>query len=65
MIGIMPGDGSLYRTSETSNTRFEMSYGTKYKQFYEHIGELFKEFMNNPVKEIVVKGKDKIYLIID
>lgn len=51
LIGLMLGDGSLYRTSKTSNTRLEMSFGTNYKQFAEKIGEIFKEYMNNPVKK--------------
>ena len=31
LIGIMLGDGSLYRSSPTANVRFEMSLGPKYK----------------------------------
>jgi hypothetical protein len=58
----MLGDGSLYRTSKTSNTRLEMSLGTNYKQFAEKIGEIFKEYMNNPVKKIEVKGINKVYI---
>jgi hypothetical protein len=38
VIGIMLGDGGIYRTSETSNSRFEMSLGTGYKQFAESLG---------------------------
>ena len=30
LIGIMLGDGSFYRLTPTSNTRFEMSFGEKY-----------------------------------
>jgi len=50
LIGLMLRDGCLYRTSKTSNTRLEMSLGTNYKQFAENIGEIFKEYMNNPVR---------------
>ena len=37
LIGIMLGDGSIYRSSSTSNSRFEMSFGSKYKEFAESI----------------------------
>ena len=56
-IGIMLGDGSLYRSSPTSNVRFEL--GQKYESFALYLGELFKEFMSNPVKVVVIKGKTK------
>lgn len=61
LIGLMLGDGSLYRPSKTSNTRFEMSFGTKYKLFADSIGELFKEQMNNSIKPIEIKGLNKVY----
>lgn len=64
LIGLMLGDGSLYRPSETSNTKFEMSFGTKYKLFADSIGELFKEQAlreNNTVKAIEIKGLNKVY----
>nr|YP_010714100.1 LAGLIDADG homing endonuclease [Fuscoporia gilva]WDD39663.1 LAGLIDADG homing endonuclease [Fuscoporia gilva] len=62
MIGIMLGDGFIYRSSTTSNSRFEMSFGSNYKQFAEYIGELFKDFLNTPVKTILIKGKNKNYI---
>nr|YP_010697829.1 hypothetical protein P1S03_mgp16 [Porodaedalea chrysoloma]WCF76790.1 hypothetical protein [Porodaedalea chrysoloma] len=62
LIGIMLGDGGISRSSSTSNSRFEMSFGTKYKQFAESIGYLFKDYMNSPVKAIELKGKDKNYI---
>ncbi len=62
LIGILLGDGSIYRYSTTSNSRFEMSFGTKYKKFAESIGILFKDYMNTPVKDINLKIKDKIYV---
>lgn len=64
LIGLMLGDGSLYRPSKTGNTRFEMSFGTKYKLFAESIGELFKEQISlraNTVKPIEVKVLNKVY----
>jgi hypothetical protein len=38
-----------------------MSLGQKYEEFALEIGELFKEYMNNPVKAIEIKGKIKNY----
>ena len=37
LIGLMLGEASLYRTSTTSNTRLEFSFGEKYKLFAEKI----------------------------
>ena len=62
LIGIMLGDGFLYRSSPTSNTRFEMSFGSSYKQFAESIGNLYSNYMKTPVKVLEIKGKDKVYL---
>ena len=59
LIGIMLGDGSISRTSHTSNCRFEMSFGFKYKDFAESIGELFKEFIKTPVKTIEIQSSNK------
>ena len=61
LIGIMLGDGGIYRTSLTSNARFEMSFGEKYKDFAESLGILFKYYMKNPVKFVEIKGKNKVY----
>jgi hypothetical protein len=61
LIGIMLGDGSIYCSSLTSNARLEMSFGQKYKSFAESIGILFNEYLNNPVKIIEIKGKNKKY----
>ncbi len=61
LIGIMLSDGALYRSSPSANTRFEMSFGEKYKELAFHIGDLFKDYMSNPVKSLEVKGKNKVY----
>lgn len=61
LIGLMLGDGGLYKSSSTSNTRFEMSFGVKYKDFAKSIGELFSIYMSNPVKTLEIKGKDKVH----
>lgn len=60
-IGIMLGDGSLYRSSLTSNVRFEMSFGQKYESFALHLGKLFKDYMSNSIKKLEIKGKTKNY----
>lgn len=62
LIGIMLGDGFIYRSSLTSNSRFEMSFGSDYKQFADSIGKLFKDFMKTPVGVIKIKGKNKDYV---
>lgn len=66
LIGIMLSDGGLYKSSLSSNTRFEMPLfplggGEKYKDLAFHIGDLFKEYMSNPVKPVKVKGVNKVY----
>jgi hypothetical protein len=62
IIGIMLGDGYLYRSSSSiSNARLEMSFGEKYIEYAEYLGELFKDYMSNPVKSIEIKGKNKTY----
>lgn len=61
-IGIMLSDGSLYKSSPSANARFEMSFGENYKDLAYHIGELFKDFMNNPVKPLTIKGIKKEYI---
>lgn len=62
LIGIMLGDGGMYRSSLTSNARLELSFGEKYKSFAESLGIIFKDYISNPVKSIEIKGKGKIYL---
>ena len=62
LIGIMLSDGSLYKSSPKSNVRFEMSFGEKYRELAFHIGDLFKDYMSNPVKSLEVKGVNKSYI---
>jgi LAGLIDADG DNA endonuclease family len=63
LIGILLGDGSIYNSSPSSNSRFEMSFGQDYKQFAISIENLFKEYMKTDIKEVKVKSniKDKVY----
>lgn len=62
LIGIMLGDGSLFRSSPTANVRFEMSFGQKYEEFALFLGNFFKDYMSNPVKALEIKGKYKNYI---
>ncbi len=62
LIGLMLGDGSLYRSSARANVRFEISFGQNYEEFALAIGELFKKFMSNTVKALEIKGKTKSYI---
>ena len=61
-IGIMLSDGGLYKSSQNANARFEISFGEKYKDLAFHIGDLFKDYMSNPVKSVEIKGKNKDYI---
>jgi len=58
LIGIILGDGSLFRSSPTANVRFEMSLGQNYKDFALFVGNLFKEYLSYPVKALEIKGKN-------
>jgi len=51
----------IKRSSATSNARLEMSFGQKYEEFALHLGDLFKDYMNNPVKSLEIKGKNNTY----
>lgn len=62
LVGLILGEGSLYRSSKTSNVRLEMSLGQNYESFALHLGELFKEYMSNPVRSLEIKGKIKNYI---
>jgi len=62
LIGLMLGDAGIYKSSKTSNSRLEMSFGTNYKQFAESIENFFKEYINNPIKQVEIKVVNKIYI---
>lgn len=57
LIGLMLGDGHLYKTSPTSNTRFEIAFGNDRKLFADWIGQLFKDYSNTGVKINLIKGR--------
>jgi hypothetical protein len=56
LIGLMLGDGHIYKTSPTSNSRFEISFGKDRVLFANWIGDLFKEYSNTGIKIIPVKS---------
>ena len=58
----MLGDAGIYKSSITSNSRLEMSFGNKYKQYAESIENLFIDYINNPMKQVEIKVQDKIYI---
>ena len=49
LVGLILGDAGLYKSSPTSNTRLEMSFGSNYKDFAEFIQKLLSLFISNPV----------------
>ena len=61
LIGLILSDAGLYRSSPTSNTRLEMSFGQAYKEFAYFIGELLSPYISNPVKSVTISVKDKTY----
>lgn len=61
LIGTLLGDGFIYRSSPTRNSRFEMSFGQHSRLFAEKMGELFKDFINNPIKAVNITLRGKIY----
>jgi LAGLIDADG DNA endonuclease family len=56
LIGLMLGDGHLYKSSPTSNSRFEISFGKDRMLFANRIGKLFNEYSNTGIRVIPVKG---------
>jgi hypothetical protein len=56
MIGLMLGDGHLYRSSPTSNCRLEMSFGKDRELFANSIAELFKDYSKAGVKTVHYKS---------
>lgn len=56
IIGLMLGDGHIYKTSPTSNSRFEMSFGKDRELFAKWIGVLFKDYSNTGITRTIIKG---------
>jgi len=38
-----------------------MSFSQKYEEFALHLGDLFKDYMNNSVKSLEIKDKNNTY----
>lgn len=62
VIGLMLGDASISRSSKTSNSRLEMSFGENYLAFAQSIQNILKDYIKNPVKKIEIKGLKKVYV---
>lgn len=56
LIGLMLGDGHIYKPSPTSNSRFEMSFGKDRELFAKWIGVLFKDYSNTGITRTIIKG---------
>jgi hypothetical protein len=56
LIGLMLGDGHIYKTSITSNSRFEMSFGKDRYLFAHSLSELFSDVLNIGVRPIVMRS---------
>nr|AQU12773.1 homing endonuclease [Thelephora ganbajun] len=55
LIGLMLGDGHIYKTSTTSNSRFEISFGKDRELFADWISNLFKDYSNTGLRLISIK----------
>lgn len=55
LIGLVLGDGHIYKSSPTSNSRFEMSFGKDRKLIALWISDYFKDYMNSGIKTVFVK----------
>lgn len=62
LIGLMLGDGYIYKSSFTSNSRLEFSFGESYKEYGKHIENLFQPFIKTPLKEVTIQGSTKSYI---
>lgn len=52
LIGIMLGDGHIYKSSPTSNSRFEISFGKDRENFAIWISDLFEDYSNSGINTI-------------
>ena len=60
LIGIMLGDGHIYKSSPTSNSRLEISFGKDRISFANWIYDLFKDYSNDGIKKIIYNKYDKL-----
>lgn len=52
LIGLMLGDGHIYKSSPTSNSRFEISFGKDREIFAIWVSDLFEDYSNSGIKTI-------------
>lgn len=52
LIGLMLGDGHIYKSSPTSNSRFEISFGKDRDLFAAWVVDLFGDYSNSGLKTI-------------
>jgi len=64
-IGIMLGDGHIYKSSPTSNSRFEMSFGKDRELFAFWIGDLFKDYSNTGITTVLNKKTTFLNIIFN
>jgi LAGLIDADG DNA endonuclease family len=57
LIGLLLGDGYIYRSSLTRNCRFKISFGQNRQRYANFLGSIFKEYITNEVKAIKVGTK--------
>ena len=50
LIGLMLGDGHIYKSSPTSNSRFEINFGKDRNLFAAWVADLFKDYSNSGLK---------------
>lgn len=57
IIGLILGDGHIYKSSPTSNSRFEISFGKERELFANWVSNLFSNYSNAGVKTTKIKNK--------
>lgn len=59
LIGLMLGDGHIYKkkTSPTSNSRIEISFGKDRENFASWVSDLFEDYSNSGIKTIYYDKK--------
>jgi len=56
IIGLILGDGHIYKSSPTSNSRFEISFGKDRELFANWVNNLFSNYSNTGVKKTKFKN---------
>lgn len=61
LIGQLLSDGFASKSSPTSNTRIEWSFGSNYKTYGTFIATLFDPYCNIGLRDVLVRWKGNIY----